>query len=190
VSYPYQQPAYYPPPPAPIPSGATGITAGVLAALGALANFVGGFFMAVGVAALSTDSSFGESGFWGALMAVAILNIVAGVVLVPGTVLLLLRRMVGRWVVVAGCAISILSSLISVGLFATMSAYTANGVGTNAFSVVFPIVTLVLVLLPSTTAWIRAKQANVPLPYPPAPQQYPPQQYPPQQYPPQQYPRA
>ncbi|MCP9274956.1 hypothetical protein [Mycolicibacterium arenosum] len=171
--YPQQQPYGYPPAPPAAPNGATGIIAGVLAGLGALVNVVGGIFMAIGLTAVS-DSSLGESGFWGGLMAVALLNVTAGVLLVPGTVMLLLRKMIGRWLVVAGCAVSIVSSLMSLGMFSTMSAYTYGSSGTNAVSVIFPIATLILVLLPSTTAWIRAKRTSAP------PQHYPPQHYPPQ----------
>ena len=102
-------------------------------------------------------------------MVVAVLNLVAGVLLASATVMLLLRTMIGRWPAVAGCSASIVSCLISAGMFASMSGYTYNSSGTNAFSVVFPIATLMLVLLPSTTAWIQAKRLPVPAPYHPSP---------------------
>lgn len=174
--YPQQQPFGYPPPPS-APNGATGIIAGVLAGLGGLANTVGGIFMAIGLAALgSDDSSLGDSVYWTPIIAIAVLNIVAGVLLSVGTVMLLLRKMIGRWLVVAGCAVSIVSSLISLGMTSMAAGYTYayTGKAFDAVGLIFPIATLILVLLPSTTAWINAKRTSAP------PQHYPPEQYPPQ----------
>lgn len=179
---PPQQPYGYPPAPPAAPNGATGIIAGVLAGLGALVNTVGGAFMAIGLAALgSDDSSLGESVYWTPIIAIAVLNIIAGVVLSVGTVMLFLRKMIGRWLVVAGCAVSIVSSLISLGMTSMVSAYAyaSTGKATDVIGVIFPIATLILVLLPSTTAWINAKRTGAP------PQHHPAQSYPPQQYPPQ-----
>lgn len=165
------QPYGYPPaPPAAAPNGATGIIAGVLAGLGGLANIVGGIFMAIGLAAIgSDDSSLGESVYWTPIIAIAVLNIVAGLLLAAGTVMLLLRKMIGRWLVVAGCAVSIVSSLISLGISSAVAAYTSTGKATDVVGLIFPIATLVLVLVPSTTAWINAKRTSAP------PQHYPPQ---------------
>ncbi|MEW2479509.1 hypothetical protein AB0876_07935 [Mycobacterium sp. NPDC049093] len=179
-----QQPGYFPPgypqqpyglPPAPpaSPSGVTGIIAGVLAGLGGLANFFGGLAMAFGLSVLINGSSEVAGSAWGGwtpLIAMTTLNIVAGLLLLIGTVTLLLRKMIGRWLVAAGCAVSILSTLIN--LTWTPSAIADyeydRGVGADLVGVIFPIVTLVLVLLPPTGAWIRAQQN------PPAPQPYPP----------------
>lgn len=162
-----QQP--YGPPPTSPPSGVTGIIAGVLAGLGGAVNVVGGIFMAIGLAVMTSDSSFGiESGVWTALIAITMLNVIAGALLSIGTVMLLLRKMIGRWLVVAGCAVSIVSSVISLGMSSTVADYQISGRGADAVGLIFPIATLVLVLLPSTTAWIQAKQNSAaPPPYPP-----------------------
>jgi len=155
------------------PSGVTGIIAGVLAGLGGLANFVGGIAMAFGLAIMigaSTDATGSTDNPWTGLIAITVLNVVSGLLLLIGTVTLLLRKMVGRWLVVAGCAVSILSTLINLTLLPSFIAdYEYDrGVGPDLVGVMFAITTIVLVLLPSTTAWIKARQ------YPVAPQFYPP----------------
>jgi hypothetical protein len=78
--------------------------------------------------------------------------------------MLLLRKMTSRWIVVAGCAVSIVSSLISLSLASTIADYQYGGTGADVVGLVFPIVTIVLALLPSTAAWIRAKQNGSPHP--------------------------
>lgn len=171
-----QQPYGLPPAPPTSPSGVTAIIAGVLAGLGGLANFFGGLAMAFGLSVLIDGSSeVAGSAAWGGwtpLIAMTTLNILAGLLLLSGTVTLLLRKTIGRWLVAAGCAVSILSTLIN--LTWTPSAIADyeydRGVGADLVGVIFPIVTLVLVLLPSTAAWIRAQQnPTAPQPYPPYP---------------------
>lgn len=157
--------------PSPEPSGATGIIAGVLAALGALSGLgsgvVGAFALAV------TNSEVDLSGGTHALLIVTVLlNVVFGLMIGIGAVLLFQRKMLGRWLVVGACALAILSTLVSVGVGMTAQAdvygsYT-DGAVFNLFGLVFPIATLVLAMLPMTTAWINAK------PNPVAPQFYPP----------------
>lgn len=147
------------------PSAATGIIAAVLSGLGGLANVVGGLLMAFGLTAMITESTYDAgSGAWTGLIAITMLNIVAGVLLSVGTVMLLLRKAASRWIVVAGCAVSIVSSLISLSLAATIADYQYGGKGADVVGLVFPIVTIVLALLPSTAAWIRAKQNGAPRP--------------------------
>lgn len=167
-----QQPYGLPPVPPPAPGGATGIIAGVLAGLGCLANLVGGSFMAFGLSILIGESSDATASGWGALIAITALNILAGLLLLIGTVTLLLRKMIGRWLVVAGCAVSILSTLVNLTLTpSTIAGYEYDrGVGADLVGGIFPIVTLVLALLPSTAAWIRARQNPIaPQPHPPHP---------------------
>lgn len=170
-AYPYQ-----PVPPAK-PSGATAITAIVLAGLGGVANFFGGLLMAFGLAAIMGDSTFQNSSAvtdsaWAALVAIVMLNVVCGLLLLIGTVMLMLRKMVGRWLVVAGCVVSGLSVLTSLAFVAsTIGNYEySRGAGSDLVGLMFAVVTLVLVLLPSTTAWLQAKRNPV------APQYYPPYQ--------------
>ncbi|WP_458318225.1 hypothetical protein [Mycolicibacterium brisbanense] len=169
----YQPPAMPPLAPA-SPSGGTGITAGVLAGLGALANLGAGIFGLIGLAAINSDSTLGSSELSGgvsALLVVSVLlGVVVGVVLLAGSIMLLQRKMLGRWLVVAGCAMTIVSSLITLGLSAAVTArygYYGGG-GFAVLGLIFPVGTLVLSLLPSTTAWIRAKSnLAVPQPYSP-----------------------
>ena len=178
-----QQPGYpgayqYQPMQPASPGGGTAITAIVLAGLGTLANLGGGLLGLIGLIALSNDSAFESvSDVSGGVFAVLILgvfaSIVAGLLLLGGTITLMQRKMIGRWLVVSGCAITMLGSLLNLGLSAAVMARYETYGGGNGYAVlglIFPIATLVLVLLPSTTAWIQAKRNPI------APQYYPPYQ--------------
>ena len=164
--YPGGQQPYLPtPPPSTSPSAATGIIAAVLSGLGGLANVVGGLLATFGLSVMISESTYDiGSGAWTGLIAITMLNIVAGVLLSVGTVMLLLRKRSSQWIVVAGCAVSIVSSLISLSLASTIADYQYSGKGADVVGLVFPIVTIVLALLPSTAAWIRAKQNGAPPP--------------------------
>jgi hypothetical protein len=159
--------------PSPEPSGATGIIAAVLAALGALSGLGGG---AVGAFALAvTGSDAGLTGGVHALLIVSVLfSVVFGLMIAIGAVLLFQRKMLGRWLVVGACALAILSTLITFGVGITAEADVygsySGGAVFNLFGLVFPIATIVLAMLPPTTAWINAKPNSV------APQFYPPYQ--------------
>lgn len=163
-----QQPGYpYPPPqPAP-PSGLTAIIAIVLAGLGGVANFFGGLLMAFSLAVIMADatgagSSAVNDSAWTPLVAVAMLNVLCGVLLLAGTVMLLLRKMTGRWIVIAGCVTNLLSTIVAAGLVpSNIGEYEYNrSVGPDAVGLVFAIATVVLVLLPSTAAWLQAKRSS------------------------------
>ena len=192
MTYPqYPQPGAYPvPPAAPAqPRGGTAITAGVLAALGGLLSLgitaVSLFFLIV-IASIGSnfdrsdveflDSIFGVLAI--GLVAVVIIGLVLGIVLsallITGAVLLFRRRMLGRWLVVSGCAVAIVSNLMT-SVFTTAVTsddwYSPEGVVSALLGLAFPIITMVLALLPSTTAWIRAEQGRA------VPQHFP--QYPP-----------
>jgi hypothetical protein len=192
MTYPqYPQPGAYPvPPAAPAqPSGGTAITAGVLAALGGLLSLgitaVSLFFLIV-IASIGSnfdrsdveflDSIFGVLAI--GLVAVVIIALVLGtllsVLLIAGAVLLFRRKMLGRWLVVSGCAVAIVSNLMT-SVFTTAVTsddwYSPEGVVSALLGLAFPIITMVLALLPSTTAWIRAEQGRA------VPQHFP--QYPP-----------
>lgn len=163
----------YPPPQPASPSSATAIIAIVLAGLGGVANFFGGLLMAFSLAAIMADATASSSsavsdGAWTWLVMVTMLNIVCGVLLLTGTVLLLLRKMVGRWLVAAGCGVTVLSTLVSLALVpAKIGDYEYDrGAGPDSVGLLFAITTAVLVLLPSTAAWIQAKRN------PPAPPYY------------------
>lgn len=178
----YPQPGGYPgmaPMPAAAPSGGTAITAGVLAALGALAGLGSGIVALIGLAAIKTDSGLSHGadlggGVYALLIVGSLASIVFGAVLLTGAVMLFQRKMLGRWLVVGGCALAIVSNVIG---FAVRSAATTGYPGYGGLAalpllgMVFPITTIVLIMLPSTTAWIQAKRNAV------APQYFP--QYPP-----------
>ncbi|OKH84313.1 hypothetical protein EB75_05225 [Mycobacterium sp. ST-F2] len=174
----YPQPGAYPggfpPPPTPAaPSGGTAVTAGVLALLGGLTHFFGGSAQALGLSAMMRESAT-DSG-WGSLIAITTLNIISGAFLLAGALTLLMRKPVGRWLITAGCGISILSALINFTLTPdSIGDYSySRGIGADMVGVLFAIATIVLALVPSTTAWIQAKRNPV------APQYFP--QYPPYQ---------
>lgn len=160
---PYQFPQPAPQPPA---SGATGIIAALLAGLGAVACLGGslvGVLDLVGIDALDTDSRIQTSvGIAGAVLPVLILgivlNVVAGVLLTAGTVALARRKMTGRWFVVGGCAVTIAGNLLSLGYATSATGLYGSGGTIVLLGLVFPITTLVLVLVPSTTTWITARR--------------------------------
>ncbi|MED5815785.1 hypothetical protein VST63_25790 [Mycolicibacterium sp. 050232] len=170
-----QQPYGLPPIPPAAPSGVTGIIAGALAVLGVLSNFGSGGIGLFALAVLGNEDAVGASdsisgGVRPWLIVTAVLCLVSGLLLLIGAVTLFQRKMIGRWLVVAGCALTIISGLVSFGVSLTkLEGYVP--MGENALSLVglvFPIATIVLVLMPPTAAWIRAKQNPV------APQFYPP----------------
>ncbi|WP_217155057.1 hypothetical protein [[Mycobacterium] fortunisiensis] len=153
------------------PSGGTAITAAVLAALGGVAGLVGGVLGAIGLAVGSTEADL-SGGVYALLIVGILFNFVFGLMIATGAVMLFQRKMLGRWLVVSACALAILSSLLSLGAAAAMST-SHVGLGGGFFTflgLIFPIATLVLALLPSTTAWLDARpDAAVPQHYPPYP---------------------
>lgn len=73
----------------------------------------------------------------------------------PGAVNLAKRTMTGRWFVVSGCAVTLAGNLLSLGYVTSAPSYF-SGAAVALLGLLFPIVTLVLVTLPPTTAWINA----------------------------------
>lgn len=160
-------PYRFPPPvPQASPSGVTGIIAAVLAGLGAVAYLGGsllGVLSLVGINAFDTDPLIQTSvGISGPVLPVLILGIVltfvSGLLLTAGTVTLAQRKMAGRWFVVGGCAVAIAGNLLSLGYAASGMGLYGSGGAFALLGFIFPIATLVLVVLPSTTAWITAKR--------------------------------
>jgi len=182
MTYPqYPQPDAYPALPAvpAQPSGGTAITAGVLAALGGLLSLgitaVSLFFLIV-IASIGSnfdrsdleflDSIFGILAI--GMVAMVIIGLVLGtvlsVLLIAGAVLLFRRKMLGRWLVVSGCAVAIVSNLMTAVFTTAVTAddwYSPEGVVSVVVGLAFPITTMVLALLPSTTAWIQAPRNPV-----------------------------
>lgn len=170
VGYPGGFPGAFPPP---APSGVTAIGAGVLALLGGLTHFFGGFAQALGLSAMMSESTTNSG--WGSLIAITTLNIISGAFLLAGALTLLLRKQVGRWLITAGCGISILSALINFTLTPdSIGDYSySRGIGADLVGIIFAVATIALALVPATTAWLAAKKQPV------APQYFP--QYPPYQ---------
>ena len=173
-----QQPSYLggnQPTPPRGPSGATAIIAGILALLGGLFGIL---FGALSVAVMVGDHKFDAMGVVFSLFGIAF-----GLVLFSGAILLWRRKMTGRWFIVGGCAVAILLGLLAFAeLFIGISGAPTREAGAYVMlavvGFVFPIATLVLVLLQSTTKWISATQS----PQNPAPQGYSPfQGFPPHQ---------
>ncbi|MGY1988949.1 hypothetical protein [Mycolicibacterium fortuitum] len=168
--YPGQQP---PPRASGEPSGVTGMIAAVLAVLGGVSGLGTGVIGAFGLVALGSLRHV-TGGTYALVVVAMLLGVAFGLALFVGAILLFQRKMIGRWLVVGGCAAAIISGLVSFGVDAGLKSDYPEYAGTSAvglISLVPPIATLVLALVPSTSEWIRAKQN------PPAPQPYPP--YPP-----------
>lgn len=151
--------------PATSPSGVTAIITAILAGIGALLTLSNGIAGLSGLVALAGDAGLRTLALRtpGALtltVLATLLSVACGLLLLAGTVALLRRRMIGRRLVVSGCVLIIVGSLISLGLnLATTARYGSYGIsGLAVLSLVLPIATLVVALLPSTAAWIRAKQ--------------------------------
>lgn len=188
MTYPqYPQPGVYPgQPAAPAqPTGGTAITAGVLAALGGLLSLgitaVSLFFL-IAIATIGSqfkpsdyeflDSIFGvlAIGMIALVIIALVLGMLLSALLITGAVLLFRRKMLGRWLVVSGCAVAIVSNLMTAVFTTAVTSddwYSPEGVVSALLGLAFPIVTMVLTLLPSTAAWIRAGRN------PAAPQHFP-----------------
>jgi hypothetical protein len=159
------QPEEAPASPGVSPSGIGAIITAVLAGIGALLTLSNGIAGLSGLAALAGDAGLRTLALRtpGALtltVLATLLSVACGLLLLAGTVALLRRKMIGRRLIVSGCVLIILGSLISLGLnLATTARYGSYGIsGLAILSLVLPIATLVAALLPSTAAWIRAKQ--------------------------------
>ncbi|NKY56231.1 hypothetical protein [Nocardia flavorosea] len=188
MSYPYQpphQPGYpapgpgYPAPayaaapgpygyPQPAPSGGTGITAGILALLGALSSIGMAISMFILTAATSESSltsgaalatgarrrssSSSSSGtdvdidFEGVGIIWGILYLIVAVALLVGGIMLLKRSSAGRTTVIVACVAFLIVSIFGFGITAIIAGLFALG-------------TLVLAALGSTKRWIEAGRA-------------------------------
>ncbi len=142
--------------------GATAIITAVLAGIGALLTLGNGIAGLTSLAALAGDEGMRTLALRtpGPLMLTVLatlLSVACGLLLLAGTVALLRRKVIGRRLVVIGCVLIIVGSLISLGLtLATTAGYGTYSIsGLAILSLALPAVTLVVALLPSTTAWIR-----------------------------------
>lgn len=178
--YPGQQPPAQAPGE---PSGVTGTIAAVLAGLGGVVGLGSGAI--TGFHAFALHDLMNISGGTYAIVIVgAVISAAFGLPLLIGAILLFQAKIIGRWLVVGGCAGAIASVLfalvVDTAIRSDYPGYPGATTPVSLASLIFPIATLVLALVPSTAAWIEAKQnpaAAQPSPQNPvAPQPYP--QYP------------
>lgn len=153
----YPQAAYpggYPPKPPAGPSGATAILAGILALVG---GFVGTCVALVSVIVMIMDGEFDVVG-----AVFGLLGIAFGLALFIGAILLFRRTMIGRQLVIVGCAMAAVFGVAAIGdMIIGISGEPSREPVSIAVAVVaglvLPVLTLVLAMLPSTRTWIRAK---------------------------------
>ena len=174
MSYPYgqgypgqpgdpQQPGYPPPPQPPgfgqpgtfgpppygvgpaQPSSFTAVTAAILAGIGGVVGLGGSVLGLIGIVAVGEGVGISGGTYVVAVVSL-VLNRVLGVALLAGAVLLFQRKMLGRWLVVAGCVTSIVVSVVSLAAGAFMAGpYGAVGVfdvAANLVGLLFPIATI------------------------------------------------
>lgn len=145
-------------PPPRRPGGGTAITAAVLAILGAVSDAVIGVLIVVTSLVMDREPARGRAaagtGDTALTVGLAVVLVIVAVVLLVGGVLLLRRRVIGRQLVVAGSALSILGSIASIAVTLAYGMTTGNSTPSNGCGVVFAVATLVLALLPTTTAWL------------------------------------
>ncbi|MBF6328603.1 hypothetical protein [Nocardia transvalensis] len=195
MTQPHYSGDYYPYPSAmgPAPGNGTAITAGVLAALGAVAQFVGGVVnIVLGATGFGLDlevTGVTSRSWWPAyLVATGVLALVLAALLGPGSVALFRRRPIGRLLIVTGCGMAI---GVSVAGWVVLSAAGGSdaflGAVSGPLNMAFPILTMVFTLLPATSRWLNHTPGSG-VPYQPAPY-YPPQgqSFPPRSAPPTTY---
>lgn len=146
--------------PAAKPSGGTAIAAGVLASLGGVWAII---FSIVDLRDASEFATSGVPHVW-ALWLQPIAYIVEVVTLLPGAILLLVRKPVGRWLVVAGSLVHIVQVIVVVS--AMLSTVTdqakvpgqlvvSGGIIAVVVMLLPAIATLVLALVPLTGRWVN-----------------------------------
>jgi hypothetical protein len=135
---PYPAPGYGMQPPK--PSGATAIIAGVLAVLGGLLYLVG---LVGSVVALATSGSV----YWQYFLYLVQDLLLAGTLL-PGGILLFLRKPIGRLLTIIGSGLAILVTLVSVVLGAIGLRYLSGG-GVGGVYLGGALFGLLLVLIPA-----------------------------------------
>ncbi|MET8876283.1 hypothetical protein [Nocardia sp. NPDC004604] len=181
MSYPQYEP--YPPAPAPVPSGGTAISAGVLASIGSAAQLLGGGVnIVLGVTDLGTDLAdydstglFAQHWFKAYALVTGVIALITAILLSVGAVMVFTRKPLGRVLVVAGCAVVVIAGIAeyAVTLRYTTSGGSAAGISGGVgglIGLVFPIATAVLALIAPTTRWLNYDPASA---YPPPVAGYP-----------------
>ncbi|MFI9405709.1 hypothetical protein [Nocardia sp. NPDC052316] len=191
MSYP-QYPGGYNPYPAysagvPAPSGATAVTAGVLACIGSIGQLLGGgislAFGLIGWQLQDYDTSglFSQDWFQTWAIVSGVLSLVTAVVLGVGAVAMFSRRSFGRLLVVVGCVTVVVAQLVGFVLVRSIDG-SSDGLGVisddagSLIGLIFPVATAVLALIPPTTRWLAyspaaavPRQYGYPYPGPPQP---------------------
>ncbi|MUL61062.1 hypothetical protein B5P44_00490 [Mycobacterium sp. CBMA 213] len=150
----------------PSPSGATAKAMAVLALLGGVGNLLASVVLVAASGYLSEHEAM-PSWYGATVYVIAACGFVVAVALLTGGVMAFMRRRSGARIVVFGCALSIVAFFgdLAVTLAAASDA-GAGGVGTSPIhsfmSLIIPVVTLVLALVPSTKRWLIAGEANQP----------------------------
>ena len=172
---PQPYPAY---PPTPSPSGGTAITAAVLAILGSVAQGLGALALFAELGSLSS-AEWDQAreflpGWWRPYVTFSgFLGLAVAVALLVGGILLFLRRDGARKVIATCCVVVIVAAIAELffaldmkntldkegysGLF-NMGEAAAKALG----GTVFPLATLILVLVPASKRWCQARNAGQP----------------------------
>lgn len=142
----------------PSPSGATAKTMAVLALLGGIANLASAVLLIAAGAYLSDQGAM-PGWYHATTYAVAACGFVVAGALLAGGVMTFKRRRSGPRIVATGCVLGI--AVFFGDLAATLAAAhdtSATGISTSPIhylaSLIMPVATLVLALLPSTTRWL------------------------------------
>ncbi|WP_433660913.1 hypothetical protein ACQPW1_01095 [Nocardia sp. CA-128927] len=176
------------------PSGATAITAGVLACVGSVGElFGGGISLAFGLIGWELDDYdttglLSEDWFQTWAIVSGAIALVAAIVLAVGAVAMFSRKTFGRLLVVVGCVAVIVSDGVGFALTrshdSSSDSYGAltGGVG-GLLGLIFPVATAILALLPMTSRWLAhtpvaavPQQYGYPYPGPQPGQPWPPMQ--------------
>lgn len=167
--YGYGNPPGYPPgyPPQRGPSAAFAIATGVLGILVGLyqtwqaATYLFVLSFATGPSDDYYASDFGDLG--GVIVGMAVASGLSALLMFAGSIMLLMRKKAGRWIVVAGCVLTLIVTFVPVALASVFLSGVTEVTGADAFGdlgatllfmvifwALFPVLTLVFALLPAT----------------------------------------
>ncbi|MGW4845041.1 hypothetical protein [Nocardia brasiliensis] len=165
----------------PAPSGATAITAGVLACVGAVGQLLGGAvnlvfgIIDIGHELGEYDSTglLGQSWYRTFALTTGVVAMVTAVPLGVGAIGLLRRKQFGRMLVVVGCVAVIVLGIVSFALVQSAGGSWDSSLGVSTgisglVGLLFPVGTAVLALVPATTRWLAHTPAPPAYPYAPA----------------------
>ncbi|AFT98087.1 hypothetical protein [Nocardia brasiliensis] len=162
----------------PAPSSATAITAGVLACVGAFGQLLGGAVNLVfGIVDIGHELGeydatglLGQSWYRTFALTSGVAAMLSAVLLGVGAIGLLRRKQFGRMLVVVGCAVVIVLGIVSFALVQSAGGSWDSSLGLSTgisglVTLLFPVGTAALALVPATTRWL----AHTPAAYPYAP---------------------